>query len=164
MGIMRTVLAVALAALLAAGALAQSKPPTPPAKPGQQDQGPGNFRRMTPEERLKRFSEQLKLTPAQQKQVKAIWEKRSQKMQGMRSQFEKMTPDQRMKAMDKLRKESSDAVRKILTPTQQKAYDKMLKEEEARRKEFMQRRGQGGRPGTGSSGQRGSTGGSKGGG
>lgn len=136
----------ALSALLIGSALAQSKPP--PAGQQRGPGGPGGFQRRSPEERLKEFSAKLNLSAAQQKQVKAIWEKQSEKFRGMRDKMQSMKPEERLKKFEAIRKESQVAIRKILNPTQQKAYDKMVKEDEARRKQFMNR-GPGGRGGPG---------------
>lgn len=74
---------------------------------------------------LERFGTQLNLTPEQKEQVKVLFEAKRQKMKALR---EETRP-----RYDEIRRAAKEDIRKLLTPEQQKKFDQMELEWEARR-------------------------------
>lgn len=97
--------------------------------------------RMSPEERAKQLTEQLKLTKDQTKKVEEIFKKSQDKMQKI---FDSGSgfgdPDTRDKIM-KLRDESNNEVMKLLNDKQKTEYKKILEEQRKRMEERRQNRG-----------------------
>jgi len=89
------------------------------------------------------MTKHLSLTDAQQTQVKQIFADRDAKMMALHSDTSTAQQDKHEKMMG-IMKDSSDAVRAILTPDQQTKYDEML----AKRKDEMEKHQHGG-PGGG---------------
>src|SRR6185369_7567063 len=132
------ILTVAAAALLAIPTLraADEKPADKPAgdKPaGERPNrgpggpgGPGGRFGGTPEERVKRITEQLGLTPEQAEKIKAIYEKGAEANKALREKgFNNLTDEEKTKMRDSM-KAQQDEIAAILTPEQKK------KQEEAR--------------------------------
>jgi Spy/CpxP family protein refolding chaperone len=97
-----------------------------------QDQKKGGGRGMgTPEQRIERLEQAVGTLSAEQKtQIKAIYAKSAEKMQGLSQE------ERREKGMEIMR-ESGKEVRAVLTAEQQKKYDEMMAQ-------MGQGRGQGG--------------------
>lgn len=141
----RRVLALAAGVLgIAAPVLAQGpgrgRGPGGPGRPG----GPGGRGRFTPDEILKRLTEELKLTADQQRKIKPILEKQSRETQAL-FQNQQLTMEQRFERMRSIRESTSREIRRHLTPEQQRKYDQLLQQ---RRGRFGGGRGPGG-PGRG---------------
>jgi len=80
----------------------------------------------TPEERVKRMTEQLGLTPEQAEKIKAIYEKGAEANKALREKgFNNLTDEEKTKMRDSM-KAQQDEIAAILTPEQKK------KQEEAR--------------------------------
>lgn len=105
----------------------------PPAKAGAGPAAPGGRgqgRRMDPKQMLDMMTKNLKLTPAQVKQLKPAWDERSAAMDKLRA-----APGDRnskMPQMKKLRDAFDAKMKKILTKDQQAAYEKQQAEMRAR--------------------------------
>ena len=133
------------AALSTASMLAQDNSGSA-APAGQSDQmgpgGPGGPRGGHMEERrLEMMTKQLNLTPDQVTQVKAIEADNRTQMRALHEDTSAAPADKHAKMMA-MRDASQAKVRAILTPDQQTKFDAM----EARMKERMQNRDQGGPP------------------
>lgn len=113
------------------------KPERPARERGQRGPG-GNM-----EARLKRMSEQLELTDAQQKKVKALFEAQSKAYQKLRE----VPREERREKFGKLRESFNTKLAAILTDEQNKKFKKITAE-------LRERRG-GGREGGREGGQRG---------
>jgi Spy/CpxP family protein refolding chaperone len=139
----RTILTIAAAALLVIPTFGADEKPAgdkpagdKPAgeRPNRGPGGPGGGRfGGTPEERVKRMTEQLGLTPEQAEKIKAIYEKSAAANKDIIAKGRDMTEEDRTKLRDSM-KAVQDEVGAILTPEQKK------KQEEAR----AQRGGPGG--------------------
>lgn len=102
-----------------------SAPPAaekPAAKPDGERRGPGA--RMNPEERLKRMTEALSLTPEQQDKIKAIFEGGREEMAKLRD----VPEDQRREKFGEFMKAQNEKVMAVLTPEQQEKYKNMIAE------------------------------------
>ena len=73
-------------------------------------------------EMLERFNSQLKLTPAQRSQIKALLDAKRQRMEAMREE-----------RREEFRRFTREEIRKLLTPEQQKKFDRMELEWQVRR-------------------------------
>lgn len=73
-------------------------------------------------EMLERFNSQLKLTPAQRDQIKALLDANRQKLEAMREE-----------RREEFRRFTREEIRTLLTPEQQKKFDRMELEWQARR-------------------------------
>ncbi len=109
--------------LFTASALCQEQPS------GQEQQAPpGPGRRgmmmMSPQERLDAMAKQLNLTDDQKTKIKPILEQEHEKMQALR-QDTSLSREDRMSKMMEIRKSTSDEIKKVLTPDQQKKFDEM---------------------------------------
>jgi len=95
--------------------------------------------RMSPSERTKQLSEQLKLNSKQTKQVEEIFTKSQDQMTKL---FESggMRDESTRAKMQKIREESNGNVMKILTAKQKDEYKKILEEQNKRMQERMQNR------------------------
>ncbi len=117
-------LLIAAAVLLfTASALSQEQP----APSGQeQQQGPGRrgMMMMSPQERLDAMAKQLNLTDEQKTKIKPILEQEHEKMQTLRQDTSLSREDRMSKMMD-IRKSTSEEIKKVLTPDQQKKFDEM---------------------------------------
>jgi len=91
--------------------------------------------RMTPEERTKQLTEQLKLNKDQTKKVEAIMKKSQEQISKIvQSGGGFGDPETRDKMM-KLREESNNEIMKILTDKQKTEYKKILDEQRKRMEE-----------------------------
>ena len=97
---------------------------------GQGGPGRGNPQQMAAR-MLERMTQDLKLTPAQQAQVKEIQESSFPQMQKIRSNSA-LSPEQRREQMRPLRIETQNRIKQVLTPEQQTKYESMLAEMRAR--------------------------------
>ena len=77
------------------------------------------------EKMLERFSSELKLTPDQKEQVKALLEAKRQKMEALRNEVRPRR--------EEIRQSTQTEIRKLLSPEQQTKFDRMEKEWQARR-------------------------------
>lgn len=96
--------------------------------------------RMSPTERAKQLSEQLKLNPKQTKQVEEIFTKSQDQMMKLFEGGDMRSEDNRAK-IQKMREESNASIMKILTPKQKDEYKKVLEEQRKRMEERRQNRG-----------------------
>ncbi|HVY68998.1 MAG TPA: hypothetical protein VHH73_03680 [Verrucomicrobiae bacterium] len=130
------ILALALSCGLAGFGTAQdTKPADKPAdKPAQSDTGSGagggQRRQRTPEEQMKRLTEELKLNDDQAGKLKPIFEEQRKAMAEMRKDTS-LAQEDRRKKMRELREASDTKIKAILTSEQFEKYEKL-------------RRGQGG--------------------
>ncbi|MGE5395177.1 MAG: hypothetical protein ACM3P1_10550 [Candidatus Saccharibacteria bacterium] len=99
----------------------------------------GDFRNMTPEQRLQRQTqmlvEQLKLNKDQEQKVTAINKKYQEKQNFDWSKMRDASDDERAKMREermKIQAEKDKEIKAILTPDQVKLYDDMLKKREER--------------------------------
>lgn len=133
-------IAGALASVALVGAQA-GKPGGPGRGPGGMQGGPGGpggmRRMMTPEERLKRMTTDLNLTPVQQKKIKPLLEANSKKAKAI-FENKKLSDTQKRDAVMKIRDDYRKQLAKILTKDQMKKMEAM-----------RQRRGGPGGPGGG---------------
>ena len=86
--------------------------------------------RQLQERLLRQLTTKLQLTPTQQNQVAGILESKRQKMDALRTEIRSH--------FDELRTSTSAEIRQLLTPEQQKRFDAMEAEWEARRKRFRE--------------------------
>ena len=125
----RQVLAVANAAL-------SFKPSRAgPAKAGSVDASANSgppMRRADPEARLRRLTEALDLTQAQQDSLQKVFQEIGRKMRTARQAGE-FGPDDRRALRDKVRKETQTAIVKVLTPDQRKRYERLSEERKENR-------------------------------
>ena len=79
------------------------------------------------EHRLKELTEKLSLTPAQQAQIKAIWDQAEVQGKALRAQGDDLRAQgAELRAKGKeVMKATHDQVRALLTPEQQKIFDAM---------------------------------------
>ncbi len=75
---------------------------------------------------LDRFSQKLRLTPEQKTQVKAVFEAKRQKMDALRGELRPR--------FEEIRRSTQEEMQKILTPEQQKRFDRMEAEWQSRLK------------------------------
>ncbi len=145
-------LTVAAAALLVIPTLrAEDKPPgdkppgdkPPGERPGRGPGGPGGAGgRFSPEERLKRMTEELSLTPDQVTKIKAIFDKNAEAMKALRDKGrDNLTEEDKTKMRESF-KAQQEEIANVLTPEQKK------KQEETRQRGG----GPGGRRGPGGPG------------
>jgi len=93
-------------------------------KPEGGNQAGGQRRMMmTPEERLKRMTDQLTLTQEQQDKIKPILEDNQKQMQALRDNGASME-DNREKMM-KVRNESNEKIKAVLNDDQKKKFEEM---------------------------------------
>ncbi len=121
--ILTLALAATVAAPLSLHAQDGDKPKRPggPGGPGSQG-GPGG--RFSPEERLKRMTEQLTLTQEQQDKIKKIFEDGREEMGKLRD----LPEDQRREKGREFFKAQSEKVMGVLTPEQQEKYKAAMAE------------------------------------
>lgn len=120
-----TFLTVAAAALLIIPSLrAEDKPADKPAgdKPaGGRPGGPAG--RFTPEERIKRMTEELSLTPEQVDKIKAIYAKNADALKAVREKGrENLTEEDKTKLQEAM-KAQREEVAAVLTPEQKKKLE-----------------------------------------
>ena len=89
---------------------------------------------MSPDQQLERLSSTLKLTDAQQGQLRPILEARHQKTESLRSDGTLSQQDRRSK-MRSLFEESNNQIRAVLNSDQQKKFDEI----QQRRRDRMQK-------------------------
>jgi Spy/CpxP family protein refolding chaperone len=125
----RTLLTVAAAALLALPTVRaqENKPADKPAgdKPAGErpDRPRGGGGRFSPEEAVKRMTEQLSLTPEQVEKVKAIYAKNGEAMKALRDKGrDNLTEEDRTKMREMFRAQQEEVVA-LLTPEQKKKYE-----------------------------------------
>lgn len=128
-----TILTVAAAALLVIPTLrAEDKPADKPAgdkpageRPGRGPGGPGGRFNASPEERVKRMTEQLGLTPEQAEKIKAIYEKSAEANKALREKgFQNLSEEERTKMRESM-KQTQDDVAAVLTPEQKKKMEEL---------------------------------------
>ena len=102
-----------------------------PAKAGGVDasadagaQGGPPTRRADPGERLRRLTEALDLTQAQQDSLQKVFQEIGRKMRTARQAGE-FGPDDRRALRDKVRMETKTAIVKVLTPEQRQRYERL---------------------------------------
>jgi periplasmic protein CpxP/Spy len=108
--------------------------PQAPAAGAPADRGPGH-RHMDPQRRSQMLGRKLNLSSDQQAKVQDILQSAHSDMEKVRSDSSLAAADRRAKMMD-IHKSSSDQIRALLTPDQQKKWDAM----QARQEERMERR------------------------
>ena len=99
-----------------------------PQSAGRRMRGP-----MTPEDQLARMTKQLKLTDEQQAKIKPIIEEQHQKMMDLR-QDTSMSREDRFAKFREVRQESLEKIKPILTPEQQKNWEKIQQRRQERRR------------------------------
>lgn len=139
------VLAVATTLVWAPAHAAENTGTRPNSRPAQgQGQGQEQRRQQMRQERLERLTKELSLTEVQKKKVETLWEKQTAKVRELRSTGQGADRAQLREQMQALRKEMSDAMKKILTTEQFAKYEKLENE----RVNQLRQRGQGAqRPG-----------------
>jgi Spy/CpxP family protein refolding chaperone len=125
----KLILSLTVAACAALTVQAQDDKPKRPAG-GEGRQAGGRF---TPEERLKRLTEQLTLTQEQQDKIKKIFEDGRAQFEGLRD----LQPEERRVKMREAMKAQDDKIAEVLTAEQKEKF----KEIAARRAEGGPRRG-----------------------
>jgi Spy/CpxP family protein refolding chaperone len=88
---------------------------------------------MTPEDQLARMTKQLELTNDQQAKVKPILEEQHKKMMALR-QDTSMSREDRFAKLREIRQQSLEKIKPVLTPEQQKKWEKMQQERRGRRR------------------------------
>ena len=83
-------------------------------------------RRQRYEKMLERFDSRLQLTPEQKPQVRSVFESKRQKMEALRGE---MRPK-----FQEIRRSTQEDLRKLLTPDQQKKFERMEAEWQVRMK------------------------------
>jgi Spy/CpxP family protein refolding chaperone len=122
-----------LAAMIALGTLVTFSPMTRAAEDAPATkQAPRGGARFTPEERVKQMDAQLKLSDEQKTKITAIYKEEADKSAELRKKTE-LSQQERGEAMRKMRTETTDKVKKILTSEQTEKWDKYLKEQQSRR-------------------------------
>ena len=108
----------------------------------------GNRPQMTPEQRLERQTkslvDELKLNKDQEEKVQAINKKYMEKQTFDFSKMRDATDEERTKmreSMQKIQLEKDKEIKAVLTASQVKLYDEMLKKREEMRKNFQGRMG-----------------------
>lgn len=86
---------------------------------GKQQRPGGGGRGFTPEARVQRMTEQLKLTDEQQKKILAIYQADAKKMEGL-------SQEERRGKMQEINQASEPKVLEVLTPEQQTKYKEMM--------------------------------------
>ena len=124
----------------------QAPPPdqgqAPQSEPGHGGHGYGMHNRMaSPEQQLDHLSKRLKLTDDEKSKIMPILQDQAQQMQSLR-QDTSMSPQDRRAKFQQIHQNTMSQIRPILDESQQKKFDKMMKEQEQRRVEH-----QGGGPG-----------------
>jgi Spy/CpxP family protein refolding chaperone len=94
---------------------------------GQRMRGP-----MTPEDQLARMTKQLQLTDEQQAKIKPIIEEQHKQMMDLRQDTSMSREDRRSK-FGEIRQKSLEKMKAILTPEQQKKWQKIQEERRGRR-------------------------------
>ena len=97
--------------------------------------------RMTPEERTKQLTEQLKLEKDQVKKVEAIMKKSQEEMTKIFESGGGFGDPATREKMMKLRQESNDEIMKLLNDEQKTEFKKIIEEQRKRMQERMQNRG-----------------------
>jgi Spy/CpxP family protein refolding chaperone len=131
----KLIVSLTVAACAALTVQAQDDKPKPAeggAARGEGRQGGGRF---TPEERLKRLTEQLTLTQEQQDKVKKIFEEGRTQMEGLRD----LQPEERRTKMREAMQAQNDKIAAVLTAEQKEKYKEIV----ARRAEGGGQRGGG---------------------
>jgi hypothetical protein len=98
-------------------------------------------RMASPEQQLDHLSKRLKLTDDEKSKIMPILQDQAQQMQSLR-QDTSMSPQDRRAKFQQIHQNTMSQIRPILDESQQKKFDKMMKEQEQRRVEH-----QGGGPG-----------------
>ena len=91
--------------------------------------------RMTPEERTKQLTEQLKLDKDQAKKVQEIYEKSQQEMSKIFQNGGGFGDPATREKMMKLRQESNDEIMKLLNDKQKTEFKKIIEEQRKRMEE-----------------------------
>jgi len=137
------------AAPLARAAEPSAPPPSaPPAATGEHPRPDPAKMREKRERRMQELITKLSLTPAQQAQINAIWDKAEEQGKALRAQGDHLRAqgaDLRAKGKDVM-KASHDQVRSVLTPEQQKIFDAMPPPGQGRHGQRGQHQGEGGKP------------------
>jgi Spy/CpxP family protein refolding chaperone len=128
----KLILSMTVAACAALTVQAQDEKPKSP-EGGARAEGRQGGGRFTPEERLKRLTEQLTLTQEQQDKIKKIFDDSRSQFEGLRD----LQPEERREKMRELMKGQNDKIAEVLTAEQKEKF----KEIAARRAEGGPRRG-----------------------
>ena len=96
--------------------------------------------RMTPEERAKQLTEQLKLDKNQTKKVEAIMKKSQEEMMKIFENGGGFGDPATREKMMKLRQESNDKIMKLLNDDQKTEFKKIIEEQRKRMEERRQNR------------------------
>ncbi|HET7100554.1 MAG TPA: hypothetical protein VFJ52_05335 [Terriglobia bacterium] len=88
---------------------------------------------MTPADQLARLTKQLKLTDEQQAKIKPILEEQHNKMMDLR-QDTSMSREDRFARFREVRQDSLEKIKPILTPEQQKQWEKIQQNRRERRR------------------------------
>lgn len=126
----QSLLALALAGLIyTAPAVAQDAAPSAPDQQSA-EMGHGHHM-MDPAARTEHLTKKLKLNADQQTKVQSIFTSEQSQMQSLRADSSLSQQDRHAKMMD-IHKSSSDQVRAVLNPEQQKKWDEMQAKQEQR--------------------------------
>ena len=138
------VLSFVVAGLVAVPALLRADDAVPPKPPGGDkapadagkpagDRKGGGAGRFSPEERLKRMTEELNLTQDQQDKIKAIMAKGAEQMKDLMAKGrENMTEEDKTKFREFL-KSQSEEIAAVLTPEQKEKYKEAMEKRRAQR-------------------------------
>ena len=138
------VLTLTLASLCTAPALLRADDAVPPKPPGG-DKAPadgskgadarpgrgGGAGRLSPEERLKRMTDELGLTQDQQDKIKAIMEKNSQQLKDLMAKGRENLTDEDKTKFRELLKSQMEEITAVLTPEQQEKYKAAIEKRRA---------------------------------
>jgi len=139
------VLSLAVAGLCAGPSLLRADDAAVPPKPPGGDKAPADASkapnatpgrggaRMTPEERLKRLTEELGLSQEQQDKIKAIYEKDAPQMKELMAKGrENLTDDDKTKFRELIKNQMGEIVA-VLTPDQKAKFQEMMEKRRAGR-------------------------------
>jgi Spy/CpxP family protein refolding chaperone len=138
------VLSLAVASLCAVPSLLRADDAAVPPKPPGGDKAPadsskapaagkGGGARMTPEERLKRMTEELGLSQEQQDKIKAIYEKDAPQMKELMAKGrENLTDDDKNKFRELIKNQMEEIVA-VLTPDQKAKFQELMEKRRAAR-------------------------------
>jgi len=109
---------------------------TTPASPSAQNPGSGG--RVSPEERLKKITEELGLTQDQQDKIKGVFEKYGPQLKELFAKGRaNLTDEDKAKARELIKNQSED-IAAILTPEQKEKYKAAMEKRQAERAKQQQ--------------------------
>src|ERR1700730_14652029 len=115
---------------------AQDAPPAPAQQPGPgMGRGMGRRPMESVDDQIKHLSKKLSLSDGQQAKLKPILEDQRKQMEPIHNESS-LSREDRFSKMQDLRKSSDDQIKNILSPDQQKNFEKMRDEQHERMKNW----------------------------